>query len=71
MGACLLKADKPAEAAEVFREGVRRSPRNGRMLFGLWKSLETQGKTSEAEFVKREFEAAWSGSDIQLRIEDL
>ena len=43
-GACLLRAGKSAEAAAVFREGVRRSPRNGRMLFGLWQSLAAQGK---------------------------
>jgi tetratricopeptide (TPR) repeat protein len=70
-GACLLRTGKPAEATAVFREGVRRSPRNGRMLFGLWQSLMAQGKMSEAESVKREFEAAWAGSDVQLRIDDL
>jgi hypothetical protein len=70
-GACLLRAGKSAEAASVFREGVRRSPRNGRMLFGLWQSLAAQGKTAEAESVKREFGAAWAGSDVKLRIEDL
>lgn len=70
-GACLLRAGKSTEAAVVFREGVRRSPRNGRMLFGLWQSLAAEGKTQEAESVKREFEAAWAGSDVELRIEDL
>lgn len=70
-GACLLRTGKSAEAAMVFRDGVRRSPRNGRMLFGLWQSLAVQGKSPEAESVKREFEAAWAGSDIKLRIEDL
>jgi predicted Zn-dependent protease len=70
-GACLLRAGKSAEAVAVFREGVRRSPRNGRMLLGLWQSLVAQGKAPEAESVKREFEAAWAGSDIELRIEDL
>lgn len=70
-GACLLRSGKPEQAAAVFREGVRRSPRNGRMLFGLWQSLAAQGKTPEAESVKREFEAAWAGSDVKLRIDDL
>jgi hypothetical protein len=41
------------------------------MLFGLWQSLTAQGKSPEAESVKREFEAAWAGSDVKLRIEDL
>ena len=70
-GACLLRAGKSAEAAQVFREGVRRSPRNGRMLWGLAESLKAQGKTLEAESVFLEFEAAWKGSDTRLRIEDL
>jgi hypothetical protein len=71
LGACLLRAGNNSEATHVFREGVRRSPRNGRMLFGLMKSLEAQGKASEGESVGREFAAAWAGSDIRLRIEDL
>ena len=71
LGACLLRSGKPAEATQVFREGVRRSPRNGRMLFGLHESLKAEGKSFEAESVKREFDAAWSGSDVHLRIEDL
>jgi tetratricopeptide (TPR) repeat protein len=70
-GACLLRAGKADEAAKVFREGVRRSPRNGRMLFGLWQSLKAQRRTGEAESVKREFDAAWAGSDVVLRLEDL
>ncbi len=70
-GACLMRTGKIDDAARVFREGVRRSPRNGRMLFGLWQSLKAQGKASESESVKREFDAAWSGADIALRIEDL
>jgi tetratricopeptide (TPR) repeat protein len=70
-GACFLRAGKSAEAAEVFREGVRRSPRNGRMLWGLAESLKAQGKTPEAESVSHEFEAAWKGADTPVRIEDL
>ena len=67
LGGCLLRAGKTAEATQVFREGVRRSPRNGRMLFGLWQSLKLEGDTYQAESVRREFEAAWSGADVTLR----
>jgi tetratricopeptide (TPR) repeat protein len=70
-GASLLQVGKAAEAAQVFREGVRRSPRNGRMLFGLWQSLLAEGKKTQAESVKREFDAAWASADVTLRIEDL
>jgi Flp pilus assembly protein TadD len=70
-GAYLLQAGKSTEATRVFREGVRRSPRNGRMLFGLLESLKAQGKRDEAESVRRELDAAWAGADVQLRIRDL
>jgi tetratricopeptide (TPR) repeat protein len=71
LGAALLRAGRAAEAEAVFREGNRRSPRNGRMLFGLMESLRAQHKTEAAEAVRREFEAAWAKADIKLRIEDL
>ncbi|HEX4773548.1 MAG TPA: hypothetical protein VH351_22140 [Bryobacteraceae bacterium] len=71
LGACFLKAGKNDEALAVFREGVRRSPRNGRMLFGLLETLKAEGKVSEAESVEREFKAAWSDADVPLKIEDL
>jgi len=69
-GASLLKAGQSVAAEMVFREGVRRSPRNGRMLFGLMESLKAQGKQQDAELVRREFEANWAKADVNLRLED-
>jgi tetratricopeptide (TPR) repeat protein len=66
LGAALLRNRQYTEAEEVFREGVRRSPRNGRMLLGLHESLKAQDKAAAAETVKQEFEAAWRGSDVKL-----
>jgi len=71
LGAALLRAGQPAEAEKAFRDGVKRSPRNGRMLFGLMESLKAQGKTEAAETVKREFDANWAKADVKLRLEDL
>jgi tetratricopeptide (TPR) repeat protein len=71
LGASLLLAGKPAEAEDVFREGVKRPPRNGRMLFGLMESLRAQGKNQAADWVKREFDAAWAKADVTLKVEDL
>jgi len=71
LGATLLLAGKAPDAENVFREGVKRSPRNGRMLFGLMESLRAQGKKQEAASVQREYEAAWSKADITLKVEDL
>jgi tetratricopeptide (TPR) repeat protein len=71
LGAALMKANQPAEAEKVFREGVRRSPKNGRMLFGLMESLKAQNKTEDAAWVEREFQAAWSKADVKLKLDDL
>ncbi len=71
LGACLLQAGQKERAIAVFREGIRRSPRNGRMLFGLWQSLLSTGDTYEAARVQQEFEAAWSKADVTLQIKDL
>jgi len=70
LGAALLRAGNAAEAETVFREGLRRSPRNGRILFGLFESLKAQGKREAGEWVRREHEAAWGKTGMQLRIED-
>lgn len=70
-GAALLAAGDAAEAEAVFREGVRLSPKNGRMLFGLAESLRAQGKSDAATWVDREFQAAWKGADMELRIKEM
>ena len=71
LGAALLQAGDSAAAEAVFREGLRRSPKNGRMLFGLLESLKAQGKTEAAAWVDREFRAAWKGADLELRIREM
>ena len=71
LGAALLRAGRAAEAEEVLREGLRRTPRNGRILFALMESLKAQGKTHAAALVRQEFEAAWSRADVKLRLEEL
>jgi hypothetical protein len=71
LGAALIRAGNPAEAEQIFREGVRRSPRNGRMLFGLIESLRAQRKNQDAESVQKEFDAAWSKADVKLKLEEM
>lgn len=70
LGAALLRAGDPAKAESVFREGVRRTPHDGWMLFGLLESLKAQKKQQDAYWVKRELDAAWAKSDVVLRLED-
>ena len=71
LGAAMLLSGDAAGAETVFREGLRRSPNNGRMLFGLLESLKAQDKIDAIAWVQREFEAAWKGADVDLRIGDL
>jgi len=71
LGASLLLSGDAAAAEATFRDGLRRSPNNGRMLFGLLESLKAQNKTDAAQWVEREFQSAWKGADLQLRVKDL
>jgi tetratricopeptide (TPR) repeat protein len=71
LGAALLLSGDAAGAEAAFREGLRRSPRNGRMLFGLLESLKAQKKTDAIQWVQREFDAAWKGADIELHVKSL
>jgi len=71
LGAALLISGDAAGAETSFREGLRRTPNNGRMLFGLRESLRAQNKVDEMAWVEREFQRAWKNADLQLRLEDL
>ena len=70
LGAALLASGKPAEAEPVFRADLTDNPRNPRSLFGLWKALEAQKKTVDAEWVHAAFQTAWKGAPDQLRLAD-
>ena len=64
-GALLMKADN-AEAENVFRAELHRHPLNGRALFGLAETLKRQGKLSEAETVRQQFQKEWTSADVKL-----
>jgi tetratricopeptide (TPR) repeat protein len=61
LGAMLLKQHSASEAETTFREGLRRSPHNPRLLLGLSESLRAQGRIADAAQAEREFRAAWRG----------
>ncbi len=71
LGGALLRAGRAADAERVFREDLAINPRNGRSLFGLWKSLEAQKRDSDAAWVKKQFEEAWKNADAPLTVADL
>lgn len=60
LGGVLLDASRPAQAEAVFREDLRRHPNNGWSLYGLAKSLEKQGKRTEARWAGEGFRHAWA-----------
>ena len=71
LGGALLKAGRADEAEQVFREDLRRHPRNARALFGLHESLARQHKDADAVWVDGEFREAWKNADAKLTLEDL
>lgn len=71
LGAALHMNGQFVEAEAVFREDLRRNPRNGRSLFGLMESLKAQKKADDAAMVQQQFETAWKKSEIKLKVEDL
>jgi hypothetical protein len=68
LGAALLRAGLGADAEQVFREGLKRSPRNGWMLFGLMESMKAQKKTEGLEELQRELTTAWSKADLKQTV---
>lgn len=70
LGAALLSSGQAEEAENVFRQDLRKNPRNPRSLFGLWKSLEAQNKAVDAQWVRTSFEAAWKGGPQGPRLAD-
>jgi len=71
LGGALLLDGNAKEAERVFREDLDRNPRNPRSLFGLREALKAQNKTYDAQFVDKQFQAAWKSPVIKLKVEDL
>jgi hypothetical protein len=71
LGATLLASGDAAGAEQAFRDDLKHHPRSGRALFGLTESLKAQGKTYEADRVRQQFDAAWTGADTKLAVKDL
>ncbi len=70
LGAALLNAGKSTEAEAVFREDLRRNPRNPRSLFGLTQSLRAQKREADAAWTDSQFKSAWKSADTPLQLGD-
>jgi tetratricopeptide (TPR) repeat protein len=66
LGAVLLQAGRPAEAAEIYRQDLDAFPENGWSLFGLLEALRRQGQADEVADVERRFREAWRHADVTL-----
>lgn len=65
MGAYLLKAKKPTDAAKVFEEDLVANPGNGWSLLGMQQSMEAQKKTKEAADYARRVTKAFEAADVK------
>lgn len=66
LGAVLLEAGRAREAAEVYRQDLKRFRENGWSLFGLAQALAMQQREAEAGEVRQRFAKAWARTDIKL-----
>jgi tetratricopeptide (TPR) repeat protein len=66
LGAVLLAHGRASEAEAVYREDLRRYPKQGWSLYGLSQSLAAQGRTGEAQWAETGFRNAWARADVQL-----
>ncbi len=66
LGAQLLIAGRARDAERVYREDLRRTPRNGWSLYGLTLALAAQGRTSAARRARPEQQQAWRHADVAL-----
>ena len=71
LGAALLANGNAAEAEKVFRKDLEQNPRNPRSLFGLSQSLKAQKRDYDANFVDKQFQAAWKNADMKLTLDSL
>ncbi len=71
LGGMLLQTGDVKGAEQVFRDDLDKNPRNPRSLFGLAEALTRQKRDYEASWVKQQFQTAWQGADVELKVEDL
>lgn len=66
LGASLMMAGKFVEAEQVYRDDLKKLPGNGWSLYGLYRSLELQGRTQEAAPIKNDFAEIWKDADLRI-----
>lgn len=64
LGAVLLGAGRTRDAAEVYREDLKRFPENGWSLYGLAEAVKASGEASGPE--RERFKKAWRYADVEI-----
>ena len=62
LGAMLLQQNLASEAEATFRDGLKLSPHDPRLLLGLSEALHAQGRDFDAANARKDYHAAWRGS---------
>lgn len=68
LGNVLLKAGDAVNAEKAFKEDLKDNPANHWSLYGLFKALVAQKKTAAASVVKKQYDKAFEGADINTGI---
>jgi len=66
LGAALLDAKRPKDAAVVYVEDLARYPENGWSLYGLARAQRALKQGSAAADSERRYVAAWQWADVEL-----
>ena len=68
LGALLLKRGEIADAEATFREGLRLSPNDPRLLLGLSEAQRAAGHSADADRTRKEFVALWQGPQDEPKV---
>jgi tetratricopeptide (TPR) repeat protein len=71
LGAALLKAGRPAEAVQAFRQALVQTPDNGWALYGLAEAQAARGHVLDAAAARQALSRAWLGDPGWLRLDRL
>jgi tetratricopeptide (TPR) repeat protein len=70
LGALLLKQGDVAGAETTFREGLRLSPNDPRLLLGLSEAQRLAGHAADADMARTKFIALWQGLPSEPKVAD-
>ena len=58
----------------MFRDDLTRNPRNGRSLYGLWRTLQATRIAPDkqaVDAVEKQFRDAWKNADVMLSLDEM